>query len=145
MPQLIYESKILKILEGGVGIPTIHHFCTLENKNYLVIDMLGANLEDLFENCEYKFSLTTILALADQILTRIEFMHSKSLIHRDIKPNNFLIGVGKKKHQLFMIDYGLAKRYQDPKTGKHIQYIEGKQLTGTARFVSIYTHLGIGN
>jgi casein kinase 1 len=82
--------------------------------------------------------------LADQMISRIEFLHSRHILHRDIKPDNFLIGVEKKKHQVYMIDFGLAKRFRDPKTGEHIPYKDGKSLTGTARYASIYTHLGIG-
>lgn len=70
-------------------------------------------------------------------------MHSKSFIHRDIKPENFLTGLKKKSHLIYLIDYGLAKIYRDRKTGLHIPYVEGKSLTGTARYASIYTHLGI--
>jgi len=65
-------------------------------------------------------------------------------LHRDIKPENLLMGIGKTCHVLHFIDYGLSKRYRDPKTSKHIPYREGKQLTGTARYCSIYTHKGIG-
>jgi casein kinase 1 len=65
------------------------------------------------------------------------------VIHRDIKPENFLTGLKKKSHLIYLIDYGLAKRYMDPKTLQHIPYIEGKLLTGTARYASVYTHLGI--
>jgi len=65
-------------------------------------------------------------------------------LHRDIKPDNFLIGIGKKQHYVYIIDFGLAKRFRDPKTGEHIPYRDGKNLTGTARYASVNTHLGIG-
>ena len=71
-------------------------------------------------------------------------MHSKNLIHRDIKPDNFLMGLGNRSDQVNVIDFGLAKRFRDPKSGEHISYRENKNLTGTARYASIYTHLGIG-
>ena len=76
-------------------------------------------------------------------LQRIEFVHSRHFLHRDIKPDNFLIGIGKKQHYVYVIDFGLAKRFRDPKTGEHIPYRDGKNLTGTARYASVNTHLGI--
>jgi len=77
------------------------------------------------------------------MLARIEYIHYKNFIHRDVKPDNFLIGHGKKKSTVYAIDFGLAKRYRDPRTGLHINYKDGKSLTGTARYASINTHLGI--
>jgi len=70
-------------------------------------------------------------------------VHSKSFIHRDIKPDNFLMGLGKRANQVNVIDFGLAKKFRDPKTHIHIPYRENKNLTGTARYASINTHLGI--
>jgi len=76
------------------------------------------------------------------MLQRIEYLHTNSFIHRDMKPDNFLVGVGKKQHTLYMIDYGLAKRYRDARTGEHIPFREDKSLTGTARYASVNAHLG---
>ena len=77
----------------------------------MLMDLLGPSLEDLFVEMAKKFSLKTVLLLADQILERIEFLHSKEFLHRDIKPDNFLMGRGDKAHKIYMIDLGLAKRY----------------------------------
>mmetsp|Transcript_64768 Transcript_64768/g.107333 ORF Transcript_64768/g.107333 Transcript_64768/m.107333 type:complete len:322 (+) Transcript_64768:95-1060(+) len=142
-PQLLYESKLYKILAGGVGVPNVHWYGVEGDYNVMVIDLLGPSLEDLFSFCNRKFSLKTVLMLADQMVNRVEYVHAKNFIHRDIKPDNFLIGLGKKANQVHIIDFGLAKKYRDPKTQQHIPYREGKNLTGTARYASVNTHLGI--
>ena len=77
-------------------------------------------------------------------ISRIEYIHSKNFIHRDVKPDNFLMGLGKKGNLVYIIDFGLAKKYRDARTHQHIPYRENKNLTGTARYASINTHLGIG-
>jgi len=142
-PQLLYESKLYKILAGGVGVPNVHWYGVEGDYNVMVIDLLGPSLEDLFSFCNRKFSLKTVIMLADQMINRVEYVHAKNFIHRDIKPDNFLIGLGKKANMVHIIDFGLAKKYRDPKTQQHIPYREGKNLTGTARYASVNTHLGI--
>lgn len=142
-PMLMYEAKLLKHLQGVPGIASVH-FCDVEGDyNVMVMDLLGPSLEDLFNICRRKFSLKTVLMIADQMLYRIEYLHSKSFIHRDVKPDNFLIGHGKKSNIVYIIDFGLAKKYRDPKSQQHIPYRENKSLTGTARYASINAHLGV--
>ncbi|OAY79056.1 Casein kinase I isoform delta-like [Ananas comosus] len=142
-PQLLYESKLYKILLGGTGIPNVRWFGVEGDYNVLVMDLLGPSLEDLFNFCSRKLSLKTVLMLADQMINRVEFVHSKSFLHRDIKPDNFLMGLGRRANQVYMIDFGLAKKYRDTTTHQHIPYRENKNLTGTARYASVNTHLGI--
>ncbi|KAL6883260.1 hypothetical protein ACP4OV_010674 [Aristida adscensionis] len=142
-PQLQYESKVYMLLQGGNGIPHLKWYGVEGEYNVMMIDLLGPSLEDLFNCCNRKFSLKTVLMLADQLINRIEYMHSKGFLHRDIKPDNFLMGLGRKANQVYIIDYGLAKKYKDLQTHKHIPYRENKNLTGTARYASVNTHLGI--
>ncbi|XP_035722555.1 casein kinase I-like isoform X2 [Vespa mandarinia] len=142
-PQLHIESKFYKMMQGGVGIPTIKWCGSEGDYNVMVMELLGPSLEDLFNFCSRRFTLKTVLLLADQLISRTDYIHSRNFIHRDIKPDNFLMGLGKKGNLVYIIDFGLAKKYRDGRTHKHIPYRENKNLTGTARYASINTHLGI--
>jgi len=109
----------------------------------MVIEMLGPSLEDLFNYCGRKFSLKTVLLLADQLIDRICTLHTKGYLHRDLKPENILIGLEENASTLYLIDYGLAKKWKVSPTNEHIPMKEGKSLTGTARYASANTHLGV--
>jgi len=141
--QLKIEYKAYKILEGGYGFPKIYDFYGDKRRNVLIMEMLGPSLEKIFNKRKKKFSLLTVIMIVEQILYRLEYIHSKNLIHRDMKPDNFLIGKGNNNKLIYVIDLGLSKKYKESKTGLHIPYRDGKYLTGTARYASINTHLGI--
>eukprot|EP00930_Biecheleria_cincta_P101082 TRINITY_DN9270_c0_g2_i5.p1 TRINITY_DN9270_c0_g2~~TRINITY_DN9270_c0_g2_i5.p1 ORF type:complete len:321 (+),score=42.78 TRINITY_DN9270_c0_g2_i5:119-1081(+) len=142
-PQLLYESKIYKIMAGAVGVPRLHWYGVSGDYNVMVIDLLGPSLEDMFHFCNRKFSLKTTLILADQMLTRVEYIHAKSVIHRDLKPENFVIGLGTRVNQIHLIDFGLSTLFLCNKSQQHITYKENQCLIGTARYASVNAHLGI--
>jgi len=131
----------------GAGIPHILWFGEEGEYWCLVLSLCGPSLHDLFTFSRQKFSLKTVLLLADQILERIEFVHSKHTLHRDIKPANFLIGHLKDsgaKNVVHVIDFGLSRPFrglEPPHT--HIPFREEVSITGTARFASVRTHQGL--
>lgn len=143
-PQLRDEYRTYKHLNGSYGIPHAYYFGQEGIHNILVIDLLGPSLEDLFDWCGRKFSVKTTVQVAVQMISLIETLHNRDLIYRDIKPDNFLIGRPGQadENQIHLVDFGMAKQYRDPRTKQHIPYREKKSLSGTARYMSINTHLG---
>lgn len=112
--------------------------------NILVIDLLGPSLEHLFDACNRRFSTKTVVMVAKQMLSRIQTIHEKNLICRDIKPDNFLLGRpgSKVANVIHVVDFGMGMQYRDPEAKQHIPYRERKSLSGTARYMSINTQAG---
>lgn len=143
-PMLFYEAKILDYLKGVPGIPSIKASGFEGDFNYMAMEAQGDNLQSIVEKNGGKLSLKTVLLMADQFLVIIEVIHNKYMIHRDLKPENFLLGRGDKSNQIYLIDFGLSKRFIE-KNGKHIPYVEGKEFRGTLRYCSKNMHAGIEN
>jgi len=137
--QLEYEARVYSKLKKCLGIPIVHNFIKKESCNILIMELLGKSIEELFIQYQKKFSLEFIIFISIQVLERIKLIHLKGFIHRDIKPENILTG---NDNKIYLIDFGLAKRFIDPKSSNHIPMKEGKSLTGTSRYASLNTHLG---
>lgn len=95
------------------GVPNLYWHGKEHDYSALVIDVLGPTLADLLRYCSGKFSLKTVLMITDQIIDRLESIHSKKLVYRDIKPANFLIGMGPKTDKIYIIDFELAEKFVD--------------------------------
>lgn len=143
--QLRHEYKVYRELVDCKGFCSIYFYGQFEEHNIMVMDLLSRSLEDAFQKCSQRFSLRTILQIADQLLERIETLHSRHLIHRDIKPANFVLGRSEKSENrtIFAIDFGLSKRFRDPTTLTHMKVRHGSSLTGTPRYASINSHKGV--
>lgn len=135
--QLREEAMLYSYLSGSVNIAPVYSFTSEQDSFAMVMELLGHSVEQLFEMCNHKLSLKTVLMLADQMITSLEFMHKMNYIHRDVKPANFAIGIGNNRNKLFLIDLGLAKLYRNPNTHQHFNFTENNDLTGTAKFASL--------
>jgi len=101
------------------------------------MELLGKSLEDIFQAQQKKFTVKTVAMIGIQMLDRLEFIHSKNIIHRDIKPDNFVLGLDNKSHIIYILDFGLSKKFRSSRTHQHIKFSVNKKLTGTARYASI--------
>ena len=105
--------------------------------NILIMELLGQSLESLFQKQKRQFSLKTACMLGIQMIDRLEYIHSRKIIHRDMKPDNFVMGRGDKSHIVYILDFGLSKKYWSSRLNKHIPFCTNKKLTGTARYASV--------
>ena len=117
-------------------VSSVHYYGVNENGECLVLDHFGENLQDLFQLCGKKFTLKTVLMLADQMLDRIRFIHKNGVLHRDIKPSNFVMGLGKNTDKVYLIDFGISTVYILP-DGSHMPWKERGFILGTKQFASI--------
>ena len=134
------EAFILYYLKGP-GLPEVKSFGKTKKYFILIQTLLGRSLYDIFNDCEKKFTLKDVCMISLQILERLEYIHSKYYIHRDIKPHNFLVSQ-KNEGLIYIIDFGLAKKYKSER-GKHVKFAITKNITGTPRFCSINAMRGV--
>ena len=123
------------------GIPKVYNYIETTQYNILVMELLGQSLENIFDDNQREFNLSTILKLGIDMINIIERFHSKGFIHRDIKPNNFLFNYSKPYTTLYLMDFGLSKQFVQ--NGEHIGIKFDRSLIGTARYASLNIHWGI--
>ncbi|KAE8444245.1 hypothetical protein EG329_000745 [Mollisiaceae sp. DMI_Dod_QoI] len=141
-PRLENEAHVYKSLAGSVAVPSVLWIGAMGEYTAMVFDRLGLTLEELFNLCDRKFSLKTVLLIADQLISRLESLHAKSFIHRNLRPEYFQLSNYERGKQISLTTYSLAKKYRDRRTRMHIPSRENKSFVGNRSFASINSHLG---
>ncbi|KAM3128379.1 hypothetical protein pb186bvf_019507 [Paramecium bursaria] len=137
--QLDFEYSIYQDISPERGIPVVHDYFFKQSYAIMVMELLGKSIHQLFQQQNRNFSLKTVLMIAEQMIDRLEYIHSKSIVHRDIQPGNLAIGVSEKQQIIYLIDFGLSKRINVINGIQIFKNMEQKFL-GTNRFASINTH-----
>lgn len=135
------EFAVYERLYGRAGIPTVECYSRGSHHKAMVMELLGPSLEELLSTWKAGFSLKTVLMLGHQLLSLLEYIHSKGIIHRNLKPSAALMGLGEKGSQVHLVSFGLSQWYA--RHGEHISYREGKPLLCSPLFASLNAHLGV--
>ena len=138
---LHHEATIMDYLKGP-NIPYIKSFSSTPEYNILIMQLLGQNLQRLFE-AKKKFSLKTICMIGSQMISILQYIHNRHIIHRDIKPSNFVMGLNLLSQYLYIVDFGLAKKYRSSTTLKQMPLSKNQKFVGTAMYASINAMNGI--
>lgn len=141
--QLQNEIQAYTHLSGIEGIPSLISSGRIKECHYCVIDLLESSLTRKLRERDKKFSLGCALNISLQLLDRLESIHNLCYIHRDIKPSNLMMGRHTKSKKLYLIDFGLSKKYKDPVTKQHSLYGENRQMIGNLKYASLNAHLGV--
>ena len=158
--QLSHEHSVYKVLHDTAGIPSMHWYGREAQYNVLILDRLGLTVEEAILNCR-RSDISQLFSYADQMvflsmfynpghlayicfpqLSCLESLHSRNYIHRDVKPANFMTGIGEQSDQVFLIDFGLAQHFRNPSTRRHVLPKFGLKTVGTVAFTSINSHSG---
>ena len=130
------EYTFLQCLQSP-HIPKVYQYGTSTEYNVMIMELLGKSLEDLIDQ-HRTFSIKTVYILLIQMLEALAFIHDNDIVHRDIKPDNFVMGVKSKAYNLYVIDFGLSREYRDNESKQHYPMIKKKKLCGTARYASVH-------
>ena len=141
---LEYEAERFQAFQNVEGFPKIYSSGQHDDFRVMALELLGPSLEDVFAYCECLFSLKTTLMIVDQLIVRLEKLHAEGIVHRDIKPQNFVLGSGVNGNLIYIIDLGTSDRFNTPCSGDEEGPLPWAHLIGTARFASIRGHQGHG-
>ncbi|MCO5608231.1 hypothetical protein L7F22_062437 [Adiantum nelumboides] len=140
-----YEWQVYNALNGCYGVPHVHYKGRQGEFYIMVMDMLGPSLWDVWNSSNQSMSTEMVACIAVESLSILEKMHAKGYVHGDVKPENFLLGHpgSPDEKKLFLVDLGLASKWRDTSTGRHIDYDEKPDVfRGTVRYASVHAHLG---
>jgi serine/threonine protein kinase len=136
---VLLESKILSDLQKIPGIPKLYKSGMEDTYSFMILELLGQNLSKVMKSCSGRFSLGTVIIVMKQLLQRIEQIHLKGYLHRDLKPHQILLG--QNKRMVYITDFGLARKFE--MNSYHISYQTSCPRTGNATFSSLNNHSGI--